>query len=239
MSLARLWYQSVSSSMDGAAARNLSSSGASSYRKLSSSNRFWSSTALGRTQGGEVESVLCVYWVFTEAAQLWHNGFNREFFFSFFKFLSRWKKSWLKWKPLLLETRERQLPVLSHRFVMRTDEDNVTSNQTCLYFLAGIKNMLPFNNYIYEVWYLCIYPCKQPTVWLKVVNGREICCFVVSLMDFLRKRVEIGGNMQKKNLFFFKKNAENEITKVWIRLMVTCPHPISVLTHKEVGHVVQ
>lgn len=49
ISLALHWYQSVSSSMEGVAVRNLSSSGASSYKKLSSSNKFWSSTALGRT----------------------------------------------------------------------------------------------------------------------------------------------------------------------------------------------
>lgn len=49
MSFALVWYQSVSSSMDGAAVRNLSSSGDSSYRKLSSSNKFWSSTALSVT----------------------------------------------------------------------------------------------------------------------------------------------------------------------------------------------
>lgn len=61
ISFALLWYQSVSSSMEGVAERNLSSSGASSYRKLSSSNRFWSSTALKKTsreRGGCVTSLL-------------------------------------------------------------------------------------------------------------------------------------------------------------------------------------
>lgn len=51
-------------------------------------------------------------------------------------------------------------------------------------------------------------------------------------------KVEMRVNMPKKNNIF-KKNAENEMTKLWIRLMVTSPHPISVVTHKEVGHVVQ
>lgn len=50
--------------------------------------------------------------------------------------------------------------------------------------------------------------------------------------------VEMRVNMPKK-IIFFLKNAENEMTKLWIRLMVTCPHPVSVVTHKEVGHVVQ
>lgn len=49
MSRALLWYQSVSSGMEGVAVRKRSSSGASSYRKLSSSYRLDSSTALGRT----------------------------------------------------------------------------------------------------------------------------------------------------------------------------------------------
>lgn len=61
ISFALLWYQSVSSSMEGVAVRNPSSSGASSYRKLSSSNRFWSSTALKKTlreRGGCVACLL-------------------------------------------------------------------------------------------------------------------------------------------------------------------------------------
>lgn len=59
ISFALLWYQSVRRSMDGADVRNLSRSGDSSYRKASSSNRFWSSTALKGDRGRE--SVPCRY----------------------------------------------------------------------------------------------------------------------------------------------------------------------------------
>lgn len=69
ISLALLWYQSVSSSMEGVDVRNLSSSGASSYKKLSSSNKFWSSTALRSTwREGRVDFNL-LSWFFFKVIQ--------------------------------------------------------------------------------------------------------------------------------------------------------------------------
>lgn len=57
ISSALLWYQSVRSSMEGAAVRNLSNSGDSSYRKASSFSRFWSSTALRVTgEDGSIQN---------------------------------------------------------------------------------------------------------------------------------------------------------------------------------------